>query len=188
MNYERTLTIIRKETTMFEELYKQVSPIFFVLDDREENLRAAEEAFSKLGTVFTAKSYLEGVRVLEATNPDIAFIDLNFPMEEGGTPQRLGERFRDEEIRGKLNNVIITEIGGFSHGDDFVEAVEYFVQVSYWSPGREAYSPEPVIKSYGRGGIRKTSQKAWEQAYDCLPNVILSFLKALRFYKNKMSF
>ena len=166
------------------EKVSQTRPVIFVLDDDNNNLEAAIAAFSEIGEVVVAHNYKEGLEVIISSNPDVAFIDLNFPMEEGGRLEKLGERFRDEIVSPKfMTSVIVT--GGFHHN---MEATEYYVQMNFWvqNMAPEEKQNSFIEKHAGAAGISKNSQLAWQKIFNYLPENMMQYLKTLRYYKENI--
>lgn len=154
----------------------ETKPVFFVLDDVEENLSAATAAFSERAKVVTARSYEEGLLVLKREDPDIVFLDLNFPRREGEKPQRLGEEFRDEVlVPREISNVIIT--GGFHHQ---MESTEFVGQLAFL--GDPAGYVERITAPAGQ---TKNRPETWLLVWRLFPENIMEYLKVLRYTKER---
>ncbi len=157
-----------------------------VLEDKEENLSAALEGLGSYGTIRSATNYEDGVKVVEEFNPEIAFIDYNFPQEDGGIEEKLGIKFRDYVLTPRyIPNAIVTA-GIKKHGDDRFKITEIIPSAKIYVPDGLSWDLDERIEKTSNG-ITKDTTEAWKDAYRILMTKGMDlYLRAFRIYRGEI--
>ena len=132
-----------------------------VVEDREENRKAAQEYFSTRDDVSVdfATNYEEAIKKLDGEMYAAAILDIEFPRTKGASPKRLGLELGKEldVVKGKYRVPHVFLSGGYFHHDN--PCARVFL--------------DGVCVEKGMGGttVDKTFPKAWRDAYEKLLEV-----------------
>lgn len=132
-----------------------------VVEDQEENRKAAQEAFAKIKgvTVDYAANYDEAIEKLESKIYAAAIVDLNFPRKAGAEPEKIGLELGRElnVIKGKYRVPHVFLTGGYFH---------------HHAPQARIFLGETeAVKEIGDNTADKADPRAWETAYKTILRV-----------------
>jgi len=150
-----------------------------VVDDKEENIKAAGEYFSRRDDVKVdfAMNYNEALRKLEENVYAIAIFDLELPRNHGEKTEKLGFELAREATKYAIPWAVITS--GIGHHNKGIIA---FVSYS-WEGIRD------VNERLTEVGFPKTDPRSWQEVYETLiedtPTIIETF-EAKKRYKNNV--
>ena len=162
----------------------------FVLDDLKGNLDAAIKGLTPYsdGDILTATNYNEGKKILENVTPDIAFIDLNFPRDQGGIEEKLGYKFQEEILNPRyIPHVVITG-GVTNHDKDSAEIIPRMI-LCYGEWGTDSEVFQEWHRVITRPGVTKSNPEAWQKAYDTLTKTIKGtnlYLESRKLYNEQV--
>ncbi|PLW80475.1 hypothetical protein C0585_02155 [Candidatus Woesearchaeota archaeon] len=148
-----------------------------VLEDIIENQDAAKKGLSPFGEVIIASNYKEGVELLEKYNPDLAFVDVNFPYDEDSKIQELGHSFIDNYLNSKIVPYAI--VTSYDHRGNEDTLIDMNIPRIKTSLGFSL--EENITRSVGSGHSKK-SPNTWENAYINLMSIDLETEIATKIY------
>ena len=127
-----------------------------VVEDHEENRKAADAAFKELGVkVDYAVNYNEAIEMLENKIYAAAIVDLNFPRKAGAEPEKIGIELGKEldVLKGKYRVPHVFLSGGYFHGN---------------TPQSRIFIDEFIMakKDHGESTSDKSNPQAWTEAYE----------------------
>lgn len=136
-----------------------------VVDDKEENLKAAIEYFSTKSniSVISAKSYEEAMQKLQEKVYAVGLFDLELPVKEGAEPEELGFKLVDEAEKYKMPWAVITS------GIDHHQCKSAFVCFP-WMSEREAVEFDR-ISGCKLTEAPKTSPESWKRIYEVIEDM-----------------
>ena len=136
-----------------------------IVEDREENRRAAQEYFDTRDDtrVDFATSYDEGLQKLQEGLYGIGIFDLELPKSEGAEPEKLGFELAREATKYAMPWAVIT--AGIDH---------HKCKAAFVSYSREGIK-DPNKKLTEITEIPKTDSRSWQTVYETLvknaPNI-----------------